>query len=127
MPDEMISLITYTPTTDPANAPSKSILGDAVSGTAPSSIPDGNKSIGRVEVSVKVIEAQMTQLMKSMGGVLGRAKQSAGEIAGMELQEIELSVEINAEGKVSLIGVGGAQAGASGAITLKFGKPDPQK
>ncbi|MEM9535594.1 MAG: hypothetical protein AAGA40_07975 [Cyanobacteria bacterium P01_E01_bin.45] len=32
MPDEMISLITYTPTTDPANAPSKGILGDAVSG-----------------------------------------------------------------------------------------------
>ncbi|MEM9535595.1 MAG: hypothetical protein AAGA40_07980 [Cyanobacteria bacterium P01_E01_bin.45] len=78
-------------------------------------------------MSANVIEAQMTQLMKSMGSVLGRAKQSAGEIAGMELQEVELSVEINAEGKVSLIGVGGAQAGASGAITLKFGKPDPQK
>jgi hypothetical protein len=37
----------------------------------------------------------------------------------MHLDEIELSVEINGEGKVSLIG-SGAKAGGKGAITLKF-------
>jgi hypothetical protein len=82
------------------------------------------KGVGRVEVSAAVIEAQITKLLKGVGGILGRAKQSAGDIAGMELQEVELSVSINAAGEVSLLGIGGTQAGVEGAITLKFGKPD---
>ena len=35
------------------------------------------------------------------------------------LDEIELSVEINGEGKISLLG-NGAKAGGKGAIKLKF-------
>ncbi len=41
----------------------------------------------------------------------------------MRLEELELSVEINGEGKVSLLGNGG-KAGAKGAITLKFKRRD---
>ena len=37
----------------------------------------------------------------------------------MRLEELELSIEINAEGQVSLLG-DGSKAGAKGAITLKF-------
>jgi hypothetical protein len=36
----------------------------------------------------------------------------------MELDEIELSVEVNGEGQLSLLGTGG-KAGAKGAMTLK--------
>jgi hypothetical protein len=38
---------------------------------------------------------------------------------GMVLDEVELSVEINAEGQVSIMGSGG-KLGSKGAITLKF-------
>jgi hypothetical protein len=38
---------------------------------------------------------------------------------GLQLSEVELSVEINAEGKVSLIGTGGS-LGSKGGIKLKF-------
>ena len=127
MPDEMISLITYVPSDSGENAPSKGLLRDAISDPPRSGPAEPGKGIGRVEVSVTEIEKQMTQLMKSVGGVLGRAKQGAGEFAGMELQEVELSVQISAEGQVSLMGIGGAQAGTSGAITLKFGQPQSGK
>ena len=41
----------------------------------------------------------------------------------MQLDEIELSVEINGEGKVNLLGNGG-KAGTKGAIKLKFKRKD---
>jgi hypothetical protein len=37
----------------------------------------------------------------------------------MELDEIELSVEVNGEGQLSLLG-SGSKLGGKGAITLKF-------
>ena len=120
----MISLITYTPRDEGTEAPGKGILSDAVSDTSRSPSPTLSKGIGPVQVSAKTIQHELTQLMKSMGSALGQAKRDAGELAGMELQEVELSVQISAEGKVSLMGIGGTQAGASGAITLKFGKPE---
>ncbi|NEQ98812.1 MAG: hypothetical protein F6K30_19175 [Cyanothece sp. SIO2G6] len=121
--EETLSLITYTPVSEPDT--SKGTLSSVVSGTPQSGNDGASKGIGRVEVSAKLVEQQMRQLLKTMGGILSRAKQGAGDIAGMELEEVELSVEISAEGKVSLMGVGGTQAGATGAIKLKFGKPKP--
>lgn len=122
--DEMISLITYTPSGKGTEATSRGMLSDAVSDTLRSPSPPPSKGIGPVQVSAKTIQHELTRLMKSMGSALGQAKRDAGELAGMELQEVELSVQISAEGKVSLMGIGGTQAGASGAITLKFGKPE---
>jgi hypothetical protein len=43
--------------------------------------------------------------------------------SGMRLDELELSVEINGEGQISLLGTGG-KAGAKGAIKLKFKRRD---
>ena len=43
--------------------------------------------------------------------------------SGMRLDEVELSVEINGKGQVSLLGTGG-EAGAKGAIKLKFKRSD---
>ena len=42
-----------------------------------------------------------------------------GTKSPMRLDEIELSVEINGEGQISLLGTGG-KAGGKGAINLKF-------
>lgn len=59
----------------------------------------------------------MSHLIDVVERLLTRAeKQSRNEIA---LDEIELSVEVNGEGKISILG-NGAQAGGKGAIKLKF-------
>jgi len=43
--------------------------------------------------------------------------------SGMQLDEVELSVEINGKGQVSLFGTGG-EAGAKGAVKLTFKRKD---
>ncbi len=72
-----------------------------------------------IPVRVDQIEQNMTDFLSNMGRVLNPARQSAAEVAGMELEEIELSVEINGEGQVSLLG-SGVKASSKGAMTLKF-------
>ncbi|MFK8185488.1 MAG: hypothetical protein AB8B99_19095 [Phormidesmis sp.] len=47
------------------------------------------------------------------------AKKSAN---GMQLEEITLSVQVNAKGELGILGTGG-ELGGSGGITLKFARP----
>ena len=76
-----------------------------------------SKGIGQFEVKVETLEAEMAHLIDVVERLLIRAEnKNNSEIA---LDEIELSVEINGEGKISLLG-NGAQAGGKGAIKLKF-------
>ena len=76
-----------------------------------------SKGIGQFEVKVETLEAEMAHLIDIVERLLIRAEnKNNGEIV---LDEIELSVEINGEGKISLLG-NGAQAGGKGAIKLKF-------
>ena len=76
-----------------------------------------SKGIGQFEVKVETLEVEMAHLIDVVERLLIRAEnKNNGEIA---LDEIELSVEINGEGKISLLG-NGAQAGGKGAIKLKF-------
>ena len=76
-----------------------------------------SKGIGQFEVKVETLEAEMAHLIDVFERLLIRAEnKNNGEIV---LDEIELSVEINGEGKISLLG-NGAQAGGKGAIKLKF-------
>ena len=76
-----------------------------------------SKGIGQFEVKVETLEAEMAHLIDVVERLLIRAEnKNNGEIV---LDEIELSVEINGKGKISLLG-NGAQAGGKGAIKLKF-------
>ena len=70
---------------------------------SPLSAKDLKKSVGEF---LEVIEEAFAQANKPIN-------------LGMQLDELELSVEINGKGQVSLLGTGG-EAGAKGAITLKF-------
>jgi len=75
-------------------------------------------------VSAEKLEQGMAEFVQALGRVLQHIKQSTHQLAGMALDEIELSVEVNTEGQVSLLGTGG-KAGAKGAMTLKFKAPTP--
>lgn len=73
----------------------------------------------RIPVSVDKLEQGMADFVSAVGRVLAQTKQSTADVMGMELDEIELMVEVNGEGQLSLLGNGG-KAGAKGAMTLKF-------
>jgi len=62
----------------------------------------------------------MTHFLKLVTNLFSQAERQAKvNSVGMQLDEIELSVEISAEGEVKLIR-NGAKAGSKGAIKLKF-------
>jgi len=80
----------------------------------------GTKGVGdAVQVSAQKLEQEMTHFLQVVGRLFSRAEQQAQVNSGMQLDEIELSVEISGEGEVKLIGTG-AKAGGKGAIKLKF-------
>lgn len=92
---------------------------------------DTGALIGRdddaVEVQVEVVDAakpvEVEKLKREMKGFLQAMREILDEAdapsSKMQLDEVELSVEINGEGQVKLFGVGG-KAGGKGAMTLKF-------
>lgn len=80
-------------------------------------VPPGNRP--GIPVPVEKLEQGMADFLDTMGRVLKQAQAKAQEIGGMELDEIELSVEVNGEGQLSLLG-SGTKVGGSGALTLKF-------
>jgi hypothetical protein len=72
--------------------------------------------ITRRKVEVTHLKEEMKGFLQAMREVLDEAETPDSKL---QLQEVELSVEINGEGKISLLGFGG-KAGAKGAMTFKF-------
>ncbi len=70
----------------------------------------------RTEVELEKLKAEMKGFIGAMREILDEADPPNSQ---MRLEEVELSVEVNGEGKVSLLGIGG-KAGGKGAMTLKF-------
>ncbi len=72
----------------------------------------------RFSIPADKVKAQM----QSMVAIVNDLFDQSTSRPGLQLDEVELSVEINAEGKVSLIGSGGT-LGSKGGIKLKFVRP----
>lgn len=72
-----------------------------------------------VKISAQKLEQEMTHFLQVVGRLFNHAEQQAKVNSGMQLEEIELSVEISGEGEVKLIG-SGAKASGKGAIKLTF-------
>ena len=72
-----------------------------------------------IPVSAAKLEQGIADFLQTMGRVIKNAQQRATELGGMELDEIELSVEVNGEGQLSLLG-SGTKVGGSSAMTLRF-------
>ncbi|QKQ72581.1 hypothetical protein [Nostoc sp. TCL240-02] len=86
----------------------------------------GSKGVGdAVKVSAQTLEQNMTHFLKLVGSLFSQAEQQAKVNSKMQLDEIELSVEISADGEVKLIG-SGVKAGSKGAIKLKFKRQESQ-
>lgn len=75
-------------------------------------------------ISTEKLEQRMGQFISAMGRVFDQAQTQAQTQQHLRLEEIELAVEIGAEGEVRLIGMGGAKTYGRGAITLTFRRSD---
>ena len=81
---------------------------------------NGGKTVDAVAVSAQHLEQNMGHFLSVIGGIFNRAEQQAQEKnSGMQLDEIELSVEISAEGEIKLLGTG-VKGGGKGGLTLRF-------
>lgn len=72
-------------------------------------------------ISVNTLEQEMNHLLSVVERLLAQAENQKN--SPIKLDEIELSVEINGQGQVSILGTGAA-VGGKGAITLKFKRTD---
>jgi hypothetical protein len=71
-------------------------------------------------VEVAKLKREMKGFLQAMREMLEEAEQPGSKI---QLNEVELSVEINGEGQVCLFGVGG-KVGGKGTMTFKFKRKD---
>ena len=126
MSEETIRVVTYTP--PEAKPEPESIKGgkNAVGGAVfldievPEETPPPAEKTGRAkvrEVPVATLEREMGRLIDVVERLVNRSPDRPK--SGMQLEEIELSVEVDGRGKVSLIG-SGLDIGGKGAVKLKF-------
>ncbi len=78
------------------------------------------ESKGRSRLSADDLKQNMGEFLEVIEEALEKAEKPK---SGMVLDEVELSVEVNGKGQVSLFGTGG-EAGGKGAIKLKFKRKD---
>jgi hypothetical protein len=73
--------------------------------------------ITRRQVEVTKLKEEMKGFLQAMQEMLDQTDLQDSQI---QLDEVELSVEVNGEGQISLFGVGGGKVGGKGAMTFKF-------
>lgn len=78
---------------------------------------EGIAIVKRKAVQVAKLKQEMKSFMQAMREMLDETEEPNSK---MQLDEVELSVEINGEGQISLLGIGGGKAGGKGAMTFKF-------
>ncbi|MEM6754817.1 MAG: hypothetical protein AAF630_17815 [Cyanobacteria bacterium P01_C01_bin.38] len=78
---------------------------------------EGIAIVKRKSVQVAKLKQEMKSFMQAMREMLDEAEEPDSK---MQLDEVELSVEINGEGQISLLGIGGGKAGGKGAMTFRF-------
>lgn len=76
-----------------------------------------------VKVSTQKLEAEMSRFVQIVSRLFSHAEKQVNPQSGLKLDEIEVSVEINGEGEVKLLGTGG-KVGTKGGITLRFKRTD---
>jgi hypothetical protein len=74
-----------------------------------------------VQVPPQFLEAQVLSFLEKLQLVVGNLPERVGEFS---IEEIELSAEVTAEGKVAFLGTGG-QLGGTGGLTFTFKRKVP--
>ena len=83
-----------------------------------------NWRYGKYDVEVKEIKTQLSNFLASMQEILDGIPE---KVTGYELESVDISVEINAKGTVSLLGTGGELGGTGGLTLHLINKNSPGK
>ncbi len=75
-----------------------------------------DRILSQIEIDSTTLSTNLNVFIAQIDGVLSKAPDTVG---GFGLTEVEISVEISADGQVVLWGVGG-QVGGKGGISLTF-------
>lgn len=91
--------------------------------------PEEPRDHHTVEVPVESIERNMSEFLTVIEKIFIQAEKQAAKMQqtsedegkfGMQLEQIEMSIDVDGKGKVSLFGFGGAEVGGKGGIKLTF-------
>jgi len=117
MTDEaQIWLITEVETVQPVELRRRERSSEDVGGGFGRRVPEVTTIVRkRVPLNSAVLKTEMSGLLQMVGDVFNQANHQTG----LQLEEVELSVELSAEGQVSIMGSGGKLAD-KGGIKLKF-------
>jgi hypothetical protein len=74
----------------------------------------------RVQIDADDLKREIGNLIAIVGDVFDQAVRESG----LSLEEVELSIEVNSEGQISIFGSGG-KIGGSGGIRLSFKRRPP--
>jgi len=72
-----------------------------------------------VPIPIDELEKKMNHFLNATARIFRQADEQAQDVSGLKLAEINLTIEISAEGEVRLLGSGG-KIGGNGAISLTF-------
>ena len=81
---------------------------------------DSSETNGNGFISASTLKHNVGEFLEVIKEAFTQAENTA---KGIELSELECSIEINGKGQIGILGTGG-EAGAKGAIKLKFTKKD---
>jgi hypothetical protein len=82
----------------------------------------GRLALKEVELNVADLERKMASFLQMVGRLFQQAERQVEPRTGMQLDEVELSVEIGGKGEIKL--VAGGEVSGKGAIKLKFKRSD---
>ena len=77
------------------------------------------KATRSVRMSAAILQNRMSEFFQVIGDIFQQADRELSPTIAMQLEEVQLSIDITAEGEVKLLGTGG-KFGSQGAIGLKF-------
>lgn len=74
-----------------------------------------DQELTRSPITTEKLRSNLTEFLRGMQAVVSTVPEHLG---GFHLSEVTLSAEVSASGRVSLMGVGGAEVGGQGGITF---------
>jgi len=90
----------------------------------PSKATVSGEEVQASRVKAETLAVQMSQFVRIIGRVFATAQQQIDPLAGLQLDEIKLAVEISGKGEIKLLGTG-IETSGKGAIELKFKRVEP--
>ena len=78
----------------------------------------------RIPIPFNQLKKEMSDFLQVVEDLFTEAENRQ---SGMVLDQVELSVKINGEGQVSLLGIGGGKLAEEGGILLRFKRKDARQ